>query len=68
MIIVHDVLRIAIMICITVYKNVNCFLVGLETIECSFVDSSNCQHFYFVARGQQIEAEKTQGIILQALL
>ena len=35
--------------------------IGLETIECSFVDSSGCQHFYFVARGQQIEAEKSQS-------
>ena len=60
----HDVLQIAIIICIciTVYIKVNCFLVGLETIECSFVDSSGCHHFYFVARGQRIEAEKTQGI------
>ena len=35
--------------------------VGLETLQCSFVDSSGCQHFYFVADGRQIEAEKTQG-------
>ena len=25
------------------------------------IDLRSCQHFYFVARGQQIEAEKTQS-------
>lgn len=33
----------------------------LQTLECSFVDSSGCRNFYFVAHGEQIQAVKNKS-------